>query len=86
MPTQGSHAHLEVLLVVVVDGSQYDAHEDVQTDDEVANEKQGKPVAAVIRWHPGNENNFILTPTYDCGNIQVLSLRSSTHSKTCINC
>lgn len=44
--------YLQVFPVAVVDGSQNDAHENQPTNHNVEDEKQGKPVTAVISWHP----------------------------------
>ena len=38
--------------VVVVDGSEYNVHEDVDVHNDVGKEEQCKPVASVISWHP----------------------------------
>ena len=44
--------YLEVLLVVVVDGGQHNAHEDVEVDDNEDCKENDKPVVIVICWHP----------------------------------
>ena len=44
--------YLQVLLVVVVDGGQHNAHEDVEVDDNEDCKENDKPVVIVICWHP----------------------------------
>ena len=46
--------------VVVVDCSENDAHEDVETDDKVSHKIQGKPLALVVSRHPGEQNTYWL--------------------------
>jgi len=54
--------------VVVVDRSENNAHEDVETDDKVSHEIQGKPLALVVSRHPGEQNTYWLVriPTKIC--------------------
>ena len=47
--------YLEVLLVVVVDGGQHNAHEDVEVDDNEDCKENDKPVVIVICWHPKHQ-------------------------------
>lgn len=44
-----------MLLVVVVNDSEEDRHEDVGVDEDVDDEEDSKPGAGVVRRHPGKQ-------------------------------
>ena len=48
-----------MFLEVVVDGGQTDAHEEIQTYDEVDDEEQWKPGVVVERRHPGQQKKVL---------------------------
>jgi len=60
--------------IVVVDRSKNDAHEDVETDDKVSHEIQGKPLALVVSRHPGEQNTYWLVKIHTNNGINMLKI------------